>query len=107
MSTFEVTKAEYKKSFDGKSGGSFNVYEVELKDAEGFTAAEMVTKSDAAGPRPGETVEGEITPGPYGNKFKKAFQGGGGGFKGKSPKENAQIARMNAQTQALKLLGLT
>lgn len=104
MPSFTVNKAEFKKKFDGKKGGTFAVYTVELKDEQGFTNAELVQKEETPAPKPGDVLEGSLESTEYGMKFKKeqSFSGKGGG--GKSPKERAEIRRMASQKCALELL---
>lgn len=106
MPTFELVKSDFKKTFPMKDGtGELAVYEVELKDGEnGFVKAEIVQKPSSPAPALGP-VEGTLEPGQYAMKFKRAKAAfNGGGFKGKSPEERAEMRRMSAQKQAIALL---
>lgn len=103
MPTFEVVSAEKKKSFTGKSGGEFDVWNIQLRNGEGVITAELVQRAGSAAPS--GSVEGTVEPGEYGTKFKKAqAAGGGSAFRGKTPKEGAEIVRMNAHRHALSYL---
>ena len=105
MPSFTVNKAEFKKKFDGKKGGTFAVYTVELKDEQGFTNAELVQKEETPAPKQGDVLEGTLEPTDYGMKFKRAQSFGGKGG-GKSPQERAEIRRLAAQKAAVQLLGI-
>lgn len=104
MPSFTVNKAEFKKKFEGKKGGTFAVYTVELKDEQGFTNAELVQKEETPAPKQGDVLEGTLESTEYGQKFKKEQSFGGKGGGGKSPKERAEIRRMASQKCALELL---
>jgi hypothetical protein len=101
MSAFTIESADFKKSFQGKNGGEFAVYEVQFKGNDGAGTAEMVQK--ASSPAPSGEIDGTLEQTQFGWKLKRAFSpnGGGGRSFGKSPEERAQIARMNSHGHAL------
>ena len=98
MPTYTIVTAEHKKDLQ-LDHGEFKVYSLILQGED--KPVELKQKAASAPPAQGQRIDGTIEDGPYGKVFKKEFapRTGGGG---KSPKESAQIARMNAQTQALK-----
>ena len=98
MATYTIVTAEHKKDLT-LDHGDFKVYALSLQGQDG--TVELKQKAASPPPAQGQRIDGTIEDGPYGKVFKKEFapRTGGGG---KSPKESAQIARMNAQTQALK-----
>lgn len=104
--SFTVDKAELKKEFEGKQGGTFVVYTVALKDGDGVTAAELVQKQASPTPKPGDVLEGTLEKTDYGMKFKRAQNFGGKGGGGKSPAERAEIRRMHSQEMGLRLLDI-
>ena len=101
MSTFTVQAAAQKKEVPGQHG-PMQVIALTLDDGTGEPkAAEWFTKATTPLPQAGSTLEGDLTKDPnYGWKFKRAQQNGGG-FRGRSPQETAQIAHMHAQKCAL------
>lgn len=106
MSTFTVKSASHKKDVDGKHG-PMQVIALALKDnstAQEFDA-EWFTKASTEVPASGTTIEGTVEDSQYGKKFKKAFQGGGGG-RGRSPEETRAIQRQHSQEMALRALTL-
>lgn len=104
MPSFQILSANEKKRFTGSKGGEFIVWNVEFDGNDGRGTAEMVKQ--ATSPKPEGAVDATLEPTQYGWKLKENRKNGfgGGGFKGKSPQERAEIRRMNAQGHALRLL---
>ena len=96
--------------------GAFVEYMLSLEGVE--EEAAWFTKDTMPLPAPGSTLTGEIEPGPYGPKFKKAGGAGGGGGGGRPYKprpddapevfaaRQASIARQHSQDMALRILEL-
>lgn len=111
MPTYTVVDASQKKALDGKHG-PMQVIALELQDdlAGAPKAAEWFTKASTPLPAVGERLEGDVTQGEYGLKFKKAqaaFNGGGGGGpRPEDPKRAAAIQRMHDQHMALRAVEL-
>lgn len=93
------------RDWDAKQGGPMKSYRVHLKDAQGTVVQNVEWSRRASSPPPevGQTVEGELEDkGQYGLKLRVTQRGGGGGSRGRDPKERAEIRRQHAQTTALR-----
>lgn len=105
MPTFTVRAAGEKKRFQGKQGGEFTVFNVDVVDEQGngTMAAELVQKSDSPPPQAGDTIQGTLEDTSYGWKLKKEYVGKGGGFgpRPEDPKRSRAILRQHSQHMAL------
>jgi hypothetical protein len=102
MPTYTVTAATKKKDVQGQHG-PMQVIALML---EGHAPlVEWFTKADTPLPTPGSTIEGEVSQGEYGLKFKKTPAGG---FRpgGRSPEDSKQIVRQHSQEMALRYCAL-
>lgn len=100
---YTITAAIKAESFTTEHG-TFDKYMLQLKDESGQQVSCYINqKNSTPAPEPGSELNGSIEPdGRGGNKFKKESSFGGGGRSyGKSPEEQAIIARQNALTNAV------
>lgn len=111
MPMFKVTHVqEQTRPWESTKGGPMVSYRITLRDANGdeHPNVEWARKASSAPPKVDEVLDGTLdTTGQYGPKFKStpsASFGGGGGSRGKDPKERAEIRRQNAQAQALRYM---
>lgn len=89
-------------------GNDMVSYRVTLRNGQGAELGnvDVSRKNTQPAPKPGDVLDGEVdTSGQYGPKFKAARRGGGG-FRGRDPKERAEIRRQHAQTTALRWVEL-
>ena len=115
MTVFTVVAAHKTKDVEGQYGPMKDLA-LTLRDGQDIEhQASWFTKQTTPVPEIGSTIEGELEPGRFGLKFKKAggFAGGGGGFarapQDDHPVRRAGIVRQHSEDMALKTieLGLT
>jgi hypothetical protein len=111
MPQLEVQSVKAKPSYEGKFGVMYPFHIGGLLDGQ-TDVVEMSFKKPENAPKPGDTIEVEITANnEYGKKAKKVqsftASGDGGGSAtrsyGKSPEEQASIGRQNALSNATTL----
>lgn len=107
MPTFTVGAVSPQvRDWSSKDGNQFKEYKVHLRDGDTLhTAVSWSRKASSPAPEKGQVLEGNLEETQFGKKFKatpKAF--GGGGARGRDPKERAEIRRQNAHSQALRWL---
>lgn len=100
-----IETVEQGRPWKSSKGGEMQAWKVNVNDGSKSFAAEISTKVGKPGPTVGERIEATVTPSEYGPKLKRVYaensRGGGGG---KSPGERAEIRRMNAHSNAVRLL---
>ena len=103
MPEYTVLGAEHKKAVDGRNG-PMQVINLRLSDGSNEHVAEWFTKAATEVPSPNTRLEGTLEAGQYGLKFKKAYNGAGGGGRPRDPKDTAAIVRQHSQHMAVLLL---
>lgn len=106
MSAIKILKVGGSKDWTGDHG-TFRIYDVTFESGEQGGQGQVKKKVDSPPPSEGETFEGTIVDkGAFPPELKRAQQApsnnGGGG--GKGPGERAEIRRMNAHSNAVRLL---
>lgn len=105
MPEFLIESVEQGKPWKSAKGGDMQAWNVNVHDGTKSFAAEISTKIGKPGPTAGERIEATLIPSEYGPKLKRVYtENGRGGGGGKSPGERAEIRRMNAHSNAVRLL---
>ncbi len=108
MAQYTVLSARKVKDVDDRGYGPMQSIALELVGPDGVTVeAEWFTKRQTGVPSPSSSLEGDVTEGPYGMKFKKAASvgySGGGGPRPEDPKKSAAIQRMASQKAAIQVV---
>lgn len=105
MSTFQILSATEKKRFTGSKGGEFIVWNVEFDGNDARGNAELVKA--ATSPTPSGSIDATLEQTQYGPKLKETRKDGfGGGQRGKSPQERAEIRRLASHKVAVETLSL-
>lgn len=89
--------ADQTRQWVSSRGDAMTSYRLQLDDGKGamLEAVELSQKSSTPAPKPGDTLDAEVSQnGDFGLKAKKNYAsgGGGGGGRPKSPAEQASIA---------------
>lgn len=105
MPSFQIESVLGHRVWTGRYGPMLS-YDCEFKTEQGIARVEWSKKPDSPEPKVGETVEGELESTTHGMKFKQARSAPAGAFRGKSPIERNEIARMASQRTAVELLAV-
>lgn len=108
MPTFTISAVSPEVRDVSLDKGDFRSYKMHLRDEQGqlHQSVEWFRKASSPAPQQGETIEGALEEGKFGQKFKQAPKQGGFGGRGRDPQERAEIRRQHAQTTALRYMEL-
>ena len=108
MSQFTITAVTDMDEWQSKEGAPMITYTVDFEGEQGSGSAGHTRKAASPAPKSGDVLDAELVTKNGKTVLKRIWQENKPqqGGRGKSPGESRQIARMNAQSQALKLLEL-